>query len=168
MPGTGLPLVGQCSLEPSNVRLETECEESLPSGVGCRGPAPAGSRDTLRMMASAREKELKVKGRERGLIFLGLHRKPIKLLTRNLLCSQRPQVPSRWGENTGCPLPGEDTGHLPDQVLEAQAKKVNSEGPCAPRSHPERRREKEREKKKERKNDTGRPSFGEQGPQLYF
>ena len=99
VPGTGLPLVGQCSLEPSNVRLETECEESLPSGVGCRGPAPAGSRDTLRMMASAREKELKVKGRERGLIFLGLHRKPIKLLTRNLLCSQSLQEPSQWGED---------------------------------------------------------------------
>ena len=129
VPGTGLPLVGQYSLEPSNVRLETECEESLPSGAGCWGPAPAGSRDTFRMMASAREKELKVKGRERCLIFLGLHRKPIKLLTWNLLCSRRPQVPSWWDEDTGCPLPGEDTGRLPDQVLEAQAKKSELRGP---------------------------------------
>lgn len=29
-----VPLVSGCSLEPSNVRLETECEESLPSGAG--------------------------------------------------------------------------------------------------------------------------------------
>ena len=75
------------------------------------------------MTALVREKELKVKGRERGLIFLGLHRKPIKLLTWNLLCSRRPQAPSLWGEDTGRPLPGEDAGCLPDQVLEAQAKK---------------------------------------------
>ena len=65
----------------------------------------------------------KVKRRERGLIFLGLHRKPIKLLTRNLLCSWRLQVPSRWGEDAGRPLPGEDAGHFPYRVLEAQAKK---------------------------------------------
>ena len=44
----------------------------------CWGPAPAGSRGTLRMMASAIRKVKR--GRERGLIFLGLHRKPIKLL----------------------------------------------------------------------------------------
>ena len=69
------------------------------------------------------DKESKKKGRERGLIFLGLHRKPIKLLARNLLCSWRPQEPSRWGEDAGCPLPGEDAGCLPDWVLEAQAKK---------------------------------------------
>ena len=43
------------------------------------GPAPAGSRGTLRMTASVTRK-VKKKGRERGLIFLGLHRKPIKLL----------------------------------------------------------------------------------------
>jgi len=84
--------------------------------------------------------------RERGLIFFGLHRKPIKFLTRNLLCSQRPQVPFQRGEDAGCPLPGEDTGRLPDRVLEAQAKKW-TESPCAPSSHPERRTEREKERK---------------------
>ena len=69
------------------------------------------------------DKESKKKGRERGLIFLGLHRKPIKLLAWNLLCSRRPQAPSQWGEDAGCLLPGEDAGHLPNRVLEAQAKK---------------------------------------------
>ena len=68
------------------------------------------------------DKESK-KGRERGLIFLGLHRKPIKLLARNLLYSRRPQAPSWWGEDAGRPLPGEDAGCLPNRVLEAQAKK---------------------------------------------
>jgi len=57
------------------------------------------------------------------LIFLDKHRKPIKLLAWNLLCSQRPQVPSQWGEDAGRPLPGEDAGLLPNGVLEAQAKK---------------------------------------------
>ena len=39
----------------------------------------------------------KVKERKR-LIFLGLHRKPIKPLAQGLLCSRRPQAPCRWGE----------------------------------------------------------------------
>ena len=46
-----------------------------------------------------------IKGRKRGLIFLGLHRKPIKSVTQDLLCSWRPQAPSWWGEDAGCPLP---------------------------------------------------------------
>ena len=37
---------------------------------------------------------------------------------------------------------------------------MNSEGLCAPGDQPE--------KEKERKNDTGRPSFSERGPPLYF
>jgi len=37
---------------------------------------------------------------------------------------------------------------------------VNSESPCAPRSHPEGRTEREKEGK-EKKNDTGRPSSDE-------
>ena len=94
------------------------------------------------------------KGRERGLIFLGLHRKPIKLLTQNLLCSRRLQAPSRWGEDTGCTLPGEDAGHLPDQILEAQAKKVKSESPCTLKELSW-KKNRERKKEKERKNDTG-------------
>ena len=90
------------------------------------------------------------KGRERGLIFLGLHRKPIKLLTRNLLCSRRLQAPSRWGEDTGRTLPGEDAGHLPGLILEAQAKKWSQRAPVPSRSYPERRTERERKKRKER------------------
>ena len=39
---------------------------------------------------------------------------------------------------------------------------MNSEGPCAPGNQPE------KEKEKERKNDMESPSFGEQGPSLYF
>ena len=45
------------------------------------------------------------------LIFLGLCRKPIKLLAWGLLCSWRPQAPSRWGEGTECLL---------ERVLEVQ------------------------------------------------
>ena len=55
----------------------------------------------------------KVKERKR-LIFLGLQRKPIKPLARGLLCSQRPQVPSRWGEGSE---------RLLERVLEAKAGK---------------------------------------------
>ena len=55
----------------------------------------------------------KVKERKR-LIFLDLCRKPIKPLRRDLLCSQRPQVPSRWSE---------DGEHLLERVLEAQVGK---------------------------------------------
>ena len=55
----------------------------------------------------------KVKERKR-LIFLGLRRKPIKPLAWGLLCSWRPQAPSRWGEGT--------ERHL-ERVLEAQAGK---------------------------------------------
>ena len=71
----------------------------------------------------------------------------------------RPRVPSPWWRR-----------RVPSQSgLRSPGKKVNSEGLCAPRSQPEKRREREREKReKERKNDMGRPSFGQQGPQLYF
>jgi len=65
----------------------------------------------------------KVKGERKRLDLLGLHRKPIKLPTPNLLCSWRPQAPSRWGEDARCPLSGQDAGCLPNRVLEAQAKK---------------------------------------------
>ena len=93
----------------------------------------------------------KVKRIERGLIFLGLHRKPIKLLTWNLLCSQRPQAPSRWGEDAGCPLPGEDAGRLPNRVLEAHEKSELREPLCPKESSWKKKRErkKEKERKKE-------------------
>ena len=57
---------------------------------------------------------IRSKGERKRLIFLGLHRKPIKSLTRGLLCSWRPQAPSWWGEGTE---------HLLERVLEAQAGK---------------------------------------------
>ena len=60
----------------------------IPETGECQGPAPAGSSGTLRMTASAIRKVKR--GRERGLIFLGLHRKPIKLL-----CSKE----SSWKKN---------------------------------------------------------------------
>ena len=101
-------------------------------------------------MALAREKS---KGEKKRLIFPGLHRKPIRSLTRDLLCSQRPHAPSEWSE---------DAEHLLDWVLEERAKKVNSESLCAQRNLPEKKRE------RERKNVIGRPSLGETGLQLYF
>ena len=47
----------------------------------------------------------KNKGERKKLMFLGLHRKPIKPLAWDLLCSRRPQAPSRWGEDAGRLLP---------------------------------------------------------------
>ena len=88
---------------------ETYLREPVP-GTTYGGPAPAGSRGSLRMTASAIRK---VKGRKRGLIFLGLHRNPIKPVTPDLLCSRRPQAPSQWGEDAEHPCP-EDTGRLPN------------------------------------------------------
>ena len=48
----------------------------------CSGPAPAGSRDTLRMNSIG---ERESKGERKRLIFLGLHRKPIKPLTQDFV-----------------------------------------------------------------------------------
>ena len=56
----------------------------------------------------------KKKIERKRLIFLGLRRKPIKPLAWGLLCSRRPQAPSRWGEGAE---------HLLERVLEAQAGK---------------------------------------------
>ena len=95
----------------------------------------------------------KSKGEKKRLIFPGLRRKPMKPLTRDLLCSQRPQAPSEWSEDAKCLL---------DWVLEALAKKVNSESLWAQVNLPEKKRE------IERNNVTGRPSLGETGLQLYF
>ena len=96
------------------------------------------------------DKESKKKGRERGLIFLSLHRKPIKLLAQNLLCSWRLQAPSGWGEDAGCPLPGEDAGYLPDQLLEAQAKKWTQRALCPKESPWKKNRERKGGKRKKR------------------
>ena len=53
--------------------------------------------------------------------------------------------------------------------LRSPGRKVNSEGPYTPGDQPEKEREREkgRKRKREKKNDMGRPSFGEQGPQLF-
>ena len=56
-----------------------------------------------------------------------------------------------------------DAEHLLDWVLEARAKKVNSESLCAPRNQLEKR-----EREKERKNDTGSPSSDEAGSAALF
>jgi len=101
---------------PKNCTMgETYLREPVP-GTTYGGPAPAGSRGSLRMTASAIRK---VKGRKRGLIFLGLHRNPIKPVTPDLLCSRRPQAPSQWGEDAGHPSP-EEARRLPNWVLEAR------------------------------------------------
>ena len=87
-------------------------------------PAPVGSRDSLRRMASAterdREKErilqLRKERREKRLIFLGLRRKPIK--PQHGTCSV----------HVSCRHPLESwkvphLRHLLEWVLEAQANK---------------------------------------------
>ena len=113
----------------------------------CQGPASAEARDTLRMNSISERDESK--GERKRLIFLCLHRKPIYPLTRDLLCSQRPQVPSRWG-------------------LRSSDRKVNSESLCAPGDQSEKKRRRESEWERERKKDTGRPSLGGTGLQFYF
>ena len=72
----------------------------------------------------------------------------------DLLCSRRPQVHS-WIAEGASPWTPSPVG------LRSLGRKVNSESPCAPGSQPEKEEE-------ERKNDTGWPSFSEQGPSLYF
>ena len=91
----------------------------------------------------------KVKERRR-LIFLGLHRKPIKPLTQGLLCSRRPQAPSRWGEGTECLLEG---------ILEAQTGKWTQRASVLQRNS---LRQRERKRKTERQQDTGTKALMEQ------
>ena len=74
------------------------------------------------------------------LIFLGLHRKPIKPLTRDLLCSWKPQAPSRWSENAECFL---------ERVLEAQAGKWTQRASALQGISLKKKRKRERERKKE-------------------
>ena len=65
-------------------------------------------------------------------------------------------MPSWWVEDAGHRLPGEDAGHLPNRVLEAQAKKLTQRAPV-PQGVilKEEQREKRREKgKKERHGET--------------
>ena len=91
----------------------------------------------------------KVKERKR-LIFLGLHRKPIKPLAWGLFCSRRPQAPSQRGEGAE---------RLHERVLEAWAGKWTQRASTLQRSSLG-EREKERERK--RKNDMGTRALMEQ------
>ena len=120
-----------------------------------RGPAPAGSRGTLRRDGVGERERERQRQRERErermnvavkkverkrLIFLGLHRKPIKHLhgtcsvheglRRPLALRRRRREPSREG-------------------LRSPGRKVNSESLCAPGDQPEKERERERERPKE-------------------
>ena len=99
-----------------------------------------------------REREKK----EKRLISPGLHRKPIKPLHGTCSVHEGLRCPSMWRRRRAPSREG----------LRSLGRKVNSEGLCAPGDQPEKERKGEREK--EEKNDTGRPSFSEQGPQLYF
>ena len=94
----------------------------------------------------------KKKIERKRLIFLGLRRKPIKPLAWGLLCSRRPQAPSRWGEGAE---------RLLERVLEARAGTVNSESLCAPGDQPDKERQ-GRERERERKKDTGTRALMEQ------
>ena len=67
-----------------------------------------------------------------------------------LLCSQRPQVPSKWGDGTE---------HLLERVLEARAGKWTQRTSALQRNS---LREREREKERERKQDTGTKALMEQ------
>ena len=79
-----------------------------------------------------------------------------KAPTWDLLSSWRPEAPSRCGEGAE---------HLLERVLEARAGKWTQRASALQRIN---LKKKEKEREREGKNDTGRPSFGEQGPSLYF
>ena len=98
---------------------------------------------------------MKVKGERKRLIFLGLHRKPIKSLKWDLLCSRRPQVPSWCGENAE---------HFLKRVLEARAGKWTQRASALQGISLKRERERERE----RENDKGRLSLGGTGSAALF
>ena len=87
------------------------------------------------------------KGERKRLIFLGLLRKPIKPLAWGLLCSQRPQAPSQWGEGSE---------RLLERVLEAQVTQGDSELQGISL------KKREREGERERKQDTGTKALMEQ------
>ena len=105
------------------------------------GPEPGGPESTTK----------KVKERKR-LIFLGLHRKPVKLLIRGLLCSWRPQTPSRWGEGAE---------HLLERVLEAQAGKWTQRASVL-QGISLKKRERETERERKIKKDMGTKPLMEQ------
>ena len=76
-------------------------------------------------------------------------------------------MPSRWGEDAGHPLPGEDAGRLPNWVLEAQAKKCTQRAPVFQVVI---LKEEQREKRrvKEKRMTRGDQALMKPGLQLYF
>ena len=106
----------------------------------CRGPAQAGSRDTLRMNGVGERDESKRREKEADIPWFiqKTNKAPdtgFALFTEAsgaLLMGRRCRVPSGEG-------------------LRSPGKKVNSESLCAPGDQPE---------KRERENDMGRPSIG--------
>ena len=99
----------------------------------------------------------KIEERKR-LIFLCLHRKPVKPWDKELALFMEATgaLPVSWGS--------EDAEHFPVQVLETQADKWTQRASMLQEISLKKR---VRERKKKKK-DTGWPSFGEQGPLLYF
>ena len=141
------------------------CDRSRTQKVPYRGPAPAGSRESLRMTASAISK---VKGERKRLDLPWFTQKANKAPDTELaLFTEAAGAFSvGWGRRTPSPL---WRCRAPSRSgLRSPGKKVNSESPCFPRSHPERRRERERKNRKERKNDMGRPSSDEAGSAALF
>ena len=113
----------------------------------CRGPAPAGSRGTLRMTALAIRK---VKGERKRLDLPWFTQKANKAPGTELALFT--EAAGALSVEWGCRMPSPRwRRRAPSQSgLRSPGKKVNSESPCAPRSHPERRTEREKEKRKKR------------------
>ena len=125
-----------------------------------QGPAPVGSRDSLRRMASVIKK---VKGERKRLDLPWFTQKANKAPDSELalFTEAAGALSVGWGHRTPSPR---WRRKAPSRTgLRSPGKKVNSESPCAPRTHPERRTERENERKG-KKNETGRPSFSERGP----
>ena len=122
-----------------------------------RGPAPVGSRDSLKRMASVIRK---VKGERKRLDLPWFTQKANKAPDSELalFTEAAGALSVGWGRRTPSPW---WRCRTPSQLgLRSPGKKVYSESPCIPSSHPERRTEREKESKG-KKNDTGRPSSDE-------
>ena len=70
-----------------------------PTQASLTGKLPGSSPSRIQGYPQDERHWQESKGQRKRLIFLGLHRKPIKSPTRDLLCSQRPQAPSQWSED---------------------------------------------------------------------
>ena len=113
-----------------------------------RGPAPVGSRNSLRRTASAIRK---VKGERKRFDLPWFTQKGNKAPHTELALFTEASgtLSVGWGRRT--PFPQWRHRAPSRSGLRSPGKQVNSESPCAPSSHPERRteREKERKRKKE-------------------